>query len=126
MKNNNLLAMRNIKALSCILSFLLIHSFIQAMVQACSGSSPDERKQDKNYIGRSLFNCTYGDYQCNDGGCYTNEQKCDGVPDCNDGSDEDNHHCGNALIQIIMTLLSNSLNLYFCLNAYKYRVLFCI
>ena len=98
------------------------------MVQACSGSSPDERKQDKNYIGRSLFNCTYGDYQCNDGGCYTNEQKCDGVPDCNDGSDEDNHHCGNALIQIIMTLLSNSLNLYvyFCLNAYKYRVLFCI
>ena len=100
--------MKKINALSCILSLLLFHSLTQNWVQACSSSSRDERAggEKNNYgnnVGRSLFNCTYGDYQCNDGGCYTNEEKCDGIPDCNDGSDEDNHHCGNAFIQIIMT-----------------------
>ena len=101
--------MKKINAFSCILSLLLIHSFIQDGVQACSGSSPDERKQDKDHMGRSSFNCTYGNYQCNDGGCYTNEQKCDGILDCNDGSDEDNHHCGNAVFWIDITWLISSL-----------------
>ena len=39
--------------------------------------------------------CDPGTHECNDGsGCYTDDQQCNDVRDCNDGSDEDNHHCG--------------------------------
>ena len=40
-------------------------------------------------------NCPYNEFGCTDGKkCYTQAEKCNGEDDCNDGSDEDHHHCG--------------------------------
>ena len=48
------------------------------------------------YLRKLSVSCDPGTHECNDGsGCYTNEQQCNDVTDCNDGSDEDEHHCGN-------------------------------
>ena len=49
--------------------------------------------------GQWATDCAYGDYPCDDGKkCYTEEQRCDDRKDCDDNSDEDNHHCGIFLI----------------------------
>lgn len=37
----------------------------------------------------SLFiGCTPIQFQCNSGECLDSRSRCDGIPDCNDGSDE--------------------------------------
>ena len=36
--------------------------------------------------------CAYYEFTCRDGSCIDDRQKCDGSPDCRDGSDEFN--CG--------------------------------
>ena len=47
------------------------------------------------YLRKLSVSCDPGTYECNDvSGCYTDDQRCNDVKDCNDGSDEDNHHCG--------------------------------
>ena len=63
---------------------LLILSVIIGNVFGCSGGG----------------GCPYGEFECNDGkSCYTEDQKCDNKKDCADNTDEDEHHCGNFLIQ---------------------------
>ena len=53
-----------------------------------------------NVFGCSGGGCPYGEFECNDGkSCYTEDQKCDNKKDCADNTDEDEHHCGNFLIQ---------------------------
>ena len=115
--------MENLKPLFCALTLLIIFSLTQERVRACSGSSkkadeiPKNEDSNENSAGErndktsgnnnqdrsnnnnkrmsvSRSNCTYGDNQCNDGGCFTDTQKCDGTRNCGDGSDEDIHHCG--------------------------------
>ena len=59
-------------------------------VMGCSGGGSG---------GGSTDDCEYGKLSCDDGKkCYTEEQKCNGNKDCDDNSDEDNHHCGTVVI----------------------------
>lgn len=43
----------------------------------------------------SAVNCTMDQFSCNGGSkCIPNTKKCDGVQDCQDGSDESSSFCG--------------------------------
>lgn len=39
-------------------------------------------------------NCSESQFQCSDGGCISLLLKCNGIPDCNDSSDEAIHTAG--------------------------------
>ena len=54
-----------------------------------------EQNNANNGNRSSLLHCKSGENECNDGGCFTDAQKCNNEDDCLDGSDEDIHHCGN-------------------------------
>ena len=95
--------MKKLYRFSYVLTISFILSLTYEIALSCSGSSSNEKEPDakskdaSNIFGRTSLNCTYGHFECNGGGCYSKEQKCDGNVDCDDGSDEDNHHCGNIL-----------------------------
>ncbi|BES89109.1 Complement component [Nesidiocoris tenuis] len=68
----------------------------------------------KNDRHDSPDSCVYpSQYTCNSGGCYSEEAKCNGVPDCLDSSDEQN--CENAPeddYDYLTSRLSRSMYLY--------------
>lgn len=46
-------------------------------------------------VSASSVNCTGDQFLCNDGSkCIPNTKKCDGVLNCEDGSDESTSFCG--------------------------------
>ena len=63
------------------------------MTEQSNVNMPEENNSING--NRSSLHCKSGEYECNDGGCFTDAQKCNNVDDCSDGSDEDIHHCGN-------------------------------
>ena len=92
---------------SIILLFLLTAE--KEFVSGCSSSNKNTETENKadteievrTYDGHEFkgISCPYGQHECNDGkSCYTNEQKCDRSNDCDDGSDEDFHHCGKTVM----------------------------
>ena len=51
------------------------------------------------YLRKLSVSCDPGTHECNDGsGCYNDDQRCNDVKDCNDGSVEDDHHCGKVYL----------------------------
>ena len=68
--------------------------FQRSQLQACETNIEKVSIYSIDYIGvpESSDSCRGDEFQCNDGQCINGEWKCDGVVDCNDGSDELN--CG--------------------------------
>ena len=65
--------------------FLLVLTLKNGSVLGCSGGGGKNPKP--------TVDCP--ENECNDGKqCYTDKMKCDGTKDCDDNTDEDNHHCG--------------------------------
>ena len=79
------------------MSFLFVFFFISMEVSFACSTRKDE-KQGSDDESDELLNCPYGEFECNDGKkCYSEEQKCDNVKDCDDNTDEDEHHCGKVI-----------------------------
>ena len=80
------------------IAILFFMSITLDVALACSPPKKDTTKGDTTK--GDGFQCTgkYGELQCNEEKwCYSDDQKCNGKKDCPDGTDEDNHHCGNIL-----------------------------
>ena len=82
-----------VSSIQFVLVLLMVMHFCN--VEGCSKST---EKEDEKVI--KVEDCP--EYVCNDNKkCYTKAQQCDGSMDCEDGTDEDNGHCGNLNLMII-------------------------
>lgn len=58
------------------------------------------------YVSFLLASCYYNEYQCNNGYCIPDVERCDGYYDCGDDSDEWNCSSGTVLIIILCTTVT--------------------
>ena len=66
-----------------------------------------------------LYQCDYGRIDGLKPGCITNEQRCDGVIDCNGGDDEMDHNCPCApegAVRLVGGIVPYRGRVEFCLN----------
>ena len=76
---------RNFGVILGTVVFVLVLSFENGLVLGCSGGGG----------AKPNVECGANENPCNDGKkCYTDQQKCDEIQNCDDNTDEDNHHCG--------------------------------
>ena len=48
------------------------------------------RRMSVTFLSPSEMNCTAEQFSCITGGCVPQQDRCDGKPDCKDGTDEYN------------------------------------